>query len=410
MRSYYRPILILLLLPFCVGASPGTDDKNPPPPSNPPAWEFMGRGINLKKEAKFSYVDASPHGFAPVVASTPDTVYVAYSEFNIRGITEIRVKHWLKDAWSRKYVVLNKDGTLNAYDPTTAVLNETPYVAWTEKNNDGIPQLQMTYRSPVGWIPSKGSRNVNPKVRASSPVMAAGPDRILLTWTEGAENAVQKLYLREILPDRVGDASEPLNKEASRDVYEPSIAVDGKTAYLAWAERDMFSRMQIYVRRIEDGASAMLGDTVNINGNAHAVSPSIAVYKGTPYVTWVEFDEGGISQVFIKHWEKNRWVTNGRSMNADPTHDALSPKLIAGKDSLFLAWSELADDKTPRVHVRRLKDQNWSSAAPDLPPDSSHMAATPALTFDRGNLLVAWKQDNPMGVFEIHVGRLKDSP
>jgi hypothetical protein len=409
MRFPYRPILVLLLIPFCIGASPGGDEK-PPPPSNPPSWDFMGPGINLQKEAKFSYVDASPHGFSPVVASADDTVYIAYTEFNSRGITEIRVKHWLKDAWTRKFVVLNKDGTLNAFDPTMAVLNDTPYVAWTEKDNDGIPQLQMTHRSPVGWIPSEGGRNVNPGVRASSPVMAAGTDRILLAWTEGAENAIQNLFLREITADKVGEAGRPLNKEPEKDAYEPSLAIDGPTAYLAWAERDMFSRMQVYVRRISGGTDAPLGDTLNINADAHAVSPSIAVYKGTPYVAWIEFNDGGVSQIFVKHWEKDQWVTGGQSMNADPNHDALSPKLISDKDSLFLAWSEFADDKTPRVHVRRLKDQNWSSAAPDLPPDSSHMAATPALGLDKGNLLVAWKQDNPMGVFEIHVGRLKETP
>ena len=311
---------------------------------------------------------------------------------------------------SRKFTVLNKDGTLNAFDPTMALIHDIPYVAWTEKNDKGIPQLQMTHRSPVGWVPSEGGRNVNPQVRASSPAMVAGPDRIFLTWVEGAENAVQNLYLREIYPDRVGEAGPPLNKEAGRDAYEPAIAVDGTTVYLAWAERDMQSRMQIYVRRIEGDTDVLLGDTLNINGEAHGLSPTIAVYQGIPYVAWIEFDDGGISQVFVKHWEKKQWITGGRSLNIDPGRHALSPRLITGKGKLYLAWSEYAPDETPRVHVKRLNDQNWVTAAPELPPDAAHIAATPSMTFDRGNLLVAWKQDNPMGVFEIHVGRLMDSP
>jgi hypothetical protein len=374
------------------------------------SWQLLGDTLNSYKDPTFMFVDASPHGFAPSIAPASGTIYVAYAEFNSKGTTEVRIKRWNGENWTRKYTVLNKDGTLNAYDPVIAALGDVPYVAWTEKNDDGIPMLFVTRRSENGWLRTGNPLNVHPGFRATSPVLLGTGDELFLIWTEGAENTPQHLYLRRLAGDHWEDAGDPMNRDPERDAYEPSFAHDGGAGYLAWSEPDADKIMRIHVRRVETNGEPLVGKAIHASSGAHAVSPSVAVYKGIPYVAWVESSATRTTQIALAVLKDGIWTRDANVANNNPASHALSPILISGTDSHFLAWTETAADGTPRLHLKKFGDGTWSSAAPILPMEFQHMASTPALALDGSGLLAAWKQDNEMGVFKIRVARLMGSP
>ena len=373
-------------------------------------WESLGKTVNYHKNPKFSYVDASPHGFSPSIASMEKSLLVAYSEFNPQGKSQVRVKRWNGKAWSKKFTILNKDPTLNAFDPAIAVLGKTPYVAWTENDDNGKPKLYVTRRSTDGWLHSKRPHNVNLEFRANSPSLVASGQSLYLAWVEGNEDTVQNLYLKQLSPKITGKASLPLNRDSTSDAYEPSMTFRGNTGYITWSEQNTLNHLQIYVRKLGNGKNALLGKSLNMNINAHAVNPSVAIYKSIPYVAWVEFGPAGVTQVFVKRWRKGTWTRVGNVHNIEPRRHALSPTLLSGEDSLYLAWTELSADMTPRINIKQLKDKKWTFIEPINPVDFQHIASTPALVMDKGSLLATWKQDNPNGVFEIHVARLKGLP
>lgn len=405
MKVRLSVFLVLLIISGGIETSVHSQES-----SAPTAWQFLGPALNYSKEPVFAYVDASPHGFAPAVAATSKLVYVAYTEFNYKGVTEVRVKDWDGQAWSKRYTILNKDGTLNAFDPAIAVAGGVPYVAWTEKDDNQNPVLYATHLAEIGWLRPKGNLNVNPDYRATSPVLAAVNGVLHLIWTEGAETTPQHLYLRRLSEGTWGEAGDILNVDPGQDAYEPSFALDGDTGYLAWSERDSEKIMRIHVRKVLKDGAPVLGGPILAEGQGHAVSPTIAVFGGKPYVAWIEPSSARSTQIALASLENGAWVKDPNVSNGNPTANALSPVLIPGKDSLYLGWTETAQDGTPRIHLRRLKDDAWSPAAPILPVEFSHMASTPALARDGLGILAAWKQDNDMGVFKIRVARLPDKP
>ena len=375
------------------------------------SWEFMGKALNRYKQPRFSYVDASPHGFSPSIAALSTSTFVIYSEFNPKGITEIRVKRWGGKKWSKTHTVLNKDSSSSAYDPTTAIFENTPYAAWTEKDDENTPRLYVTHRSANGWLRAKGPMNVDPHIRAGSPALMASSSELFLAWTEGAEHAVQRLYLGRMKNDQWEIDTNPLNRNAERDAHEPSFAHNGKVGYLAWAEPDANMMMRVNVRKVEGPQYPLLGDPIGPDNQTHAVSPAIAIHKGRPYVAMIEVgSQQNSTQISLSYWEKGKWITDPSIGNTNALSHALSPTMIAGGESLFLAWTETAHDDTPRIHLRKFKGNSWITAGPILPMEGPYMASTPALGFDRSGLLAAWKEDNKMGVFKIHVARLKETP
>ena len=374
-------------------------------------WESLGSAINHPNKNLFMLVDASPHGFAPALGASKDKVYVAYTEFNKWGVAQVRLKEWEGLSWKNRFVRMNMDDTVNAFNPTLAMLDNVPFVAWTEYDTQKIRQLYVKRLFKNRWISLGESKNSDLAVDSNSPVLAAGGQKVFLAWIEGAENAPQALYLRQIHPLDEDHRPDPLNRDSTENAFEPTLIHDGKTGYLSWSESLHGQSLQIHVRQIGTQAFPFLGNSLNVNPSSHGVSPSIAIYKGVPYVTWVEIGPGTPAQIFVKHWDKakKKWIRNGFIHNIDPRSHAISPSLIAGDGFLYLAWEEMTKDLTPRLHLKRFNGESWKVAAPSLPFNPNHMASTPVLAFDQEGLLASWKEDNPMGVFKIRVSRLREA-
>ena len=380
-----------------------------PQPSR--VWQSLGSSVNHHKKAVFTMVDASPHGFAPALGASNDKVYVAYTEINRWGVSQVLLKEWNGLAWTNPFVRMNMDDTVDAFNPTLAMLDNSPFIAWTEYDTKKTRQLYVKRLFQGRWTSLGGSKNIDITVDSSSPVLAAGGQKVFLAWSEGAENAPQRLYLRELHPLDEGHLPEPLNRDPMENAFEPTLIHDGKIGYLSWSESNHGQSLQIHVRQIGEQGMPFLGDSLNVNPKSHGVSPSIVIYNGIPYVTWVEIGSGNPAQIFVKHWDKDqkKWIRNGHIHNIDPRSHAISPSLISGEGFLYLAWEEMTEDKTPRLHLKRFNGESWKVAAPSLPDDPSHMASTSVLAFDQEGLLASWKEDNPMGVFKIRVSRLREA-
>ena len=119
-------------------------------------WESLGSAINHPNKNTFMMVDASPHGFAPALGASKDRVYVAYTEFNTWGVTQVRLKEWEGLNWRNRFVRMNMDDTVNAFNPTLVMLDDFPFVAWTEYDTEKIRQLYVKRLFKNRWISSGG--------------------------------------------------------------------------------------------------------------------------------------------------------------------------------------------------------------------------------------------------------------
>jgi len=369
-------------------------------------WIPFGQPVKAYPST-FTYVDASRHALNPSLVFTGAVPMLGWNEMNVHGISQVYVGHWEGSGWATERAPQNMDGTHRAFDLTMGSDGKIPYLAWVELNGKNIPQLYVKHQSEGHWIVDEGSLNLDPSQGAANPALSAGGPIPYLAWCEYSPQRVFQLYVKHRSADGWHrDGNDSLNISPARDAIKPAIALQGSVVYLAWAELSDQNFYQVYVKRWDGSKWDLIGQSLNMNPERHALNPSIAILGPTPYVAWIETDENGIFQLHVKHWDQGRWVVDGRNLNVDPGRHAMSPSLVQAGSSVYLAWMEYDARGISQVHVKHRAGDRWESDDQRLnvmPPTAS---SAPSLAAWNGGIYIAWKEVYPNGLAQIVVKHL----
>lgn len=151
------------------------------------------------------------------------------------------------------------------------------------------------------------------------------------------------------------------------------------------------------------GQAFAAGTLVNNNPAQDAFKPSVALdLQGRPIVAWVE-KTGDVTQVFVKRWEKSRWVALGDTLNRDKRQNAAYTAMAVNPQGQpVVAWTEKNNDSqgkltgSGKLYVARWDGQTWKtfSDSPSLSPGT--VSDIPRLALDRqGNPYVQWSEMPP---------------
>ena len=121
---------------------------------------------------------------------------------------------------------------------------------------------------------------------------------------------------------------------------------------MAWLEFDGKMASQVYVKRWEKEAWIGTGGSLNVDKTQNALTPSVEFKGDTPYVTWVESDTDGITQIQVKHWNGSVWVKHKSSLNLDPLRAASAPSMAILQGRPHVAWKESGEDGIFRIVVK----------------------------------------------------------
>jgi hypothetical protein len=202
-------------------------------------WMKLGGSLNE---------NPSKDGMEPSMVMVGTTPYVAWSEKSANGIFQIYVKHWTGEAWTRGGADLNLNVSSHAISPSIASNGEAPSVAWVEFNEKGISQIHVKHLKDDNWISTGGSLNLDPDHHALNPSMAFKGDTLYVAWTESDSNGIPQLHIKRWSGSDWVLEEKSLNLDASKPALTPSLAVLGERPYVAWKESDSIGLYSIIVK------------------------------------------------------------------------------------------------------------------------------------------------------------------
>lgn len=242
--------------------------------------------------------------------------------------------------------------------------------------------------------------------KASHSSSAVDKDgNVTVAWQEF--NDVQHLiYVKRWTGSEWSLLGSPLNVDANKFAYQPSLAVDKSgVPSIAW-EEDSATTRNVYVKRWDGGSWVQLGAALNATTGDGAQNASLAVDgSGNPVVAWEEDILKGTdyqSDVYVKRWNGTTFVQLGGALDVSLSRNALYPSLaVDSVGNPVVAWTEY-DNQNSNLYVKRWTGSAWQSLGSALDMTLANPTAFPSLAVDgSGKPVVAWEEgfDNNENIY-----------
>jgi len=293
--------------------------------------------------------------------------------------------------WVQDGGALNNDPARNAKEPSLAIHNGTPYVAWVETDAASQDLLIVKHYDGAVWVQDGLALNMNTVSPACWPKLAFNGDTPYVAWNE-FENQVDfkyYVYVKHYNGAAWVQDGGTLTLTPSNVAGIIGLAFPNGVPYVAWLE-NFLSIGQIYVKHF-NGSAWVQDGTINNNSAYNAVAPSLAVSGLTPYIAWME-DNGTARQVYVKYYNGAAWVQVGTSLNIDTTLDAYTPSLAFAGATPYVVWNERAADGKYRLYAKHYNGAAWVQDGGVINVDSALNVITPGLAFDGTTPYAVWKE------------------
>jgi hypothetical protein len=196
------------------------------------------------------------------------------------------------------------------------------------------------------------------------------------------------------------------NMDATHRAFDLTVSSNGKTPYLAWTELNVKDIPQLYVKHLAGDQWVTDGGSLNLDPTHRAANPALSAAGTAPYVAWSEYTAERIYQLHVKHLADDGWHSAGDgSLNISPTRDAIEPAVASQGSAVYVAWSELSDQNFYQVHVKRWNGSEWETLGPSLNLDPENHALNPSIVIVGQTPYAAWIEINGKGVSQLQVSR-----
>ena len=156
---------------------------------NGSAWEVLGRSLNW---------DPENHALNPSIAFLGETPYVAWIEINGDGVSQLHVKRWENGSWVADGTSLNGDPTRHAMSPSLAAAGSTLYAAWTEYDAKGVTRIRVKHRAGDRWESDGPPFNGAMPSFSSASALAGSDSAVYLAWKEVLENGLAHIVVKKL--------------------------------------------------------------------------------------------------------------------------------------------------------------------------------------------------------------------
>jgi hypothetical protein len=324
--------------------------------------------------------EAGPGGFVgddgPLAGHAPDLAFAAGKPWLIRLASDnaIRVASFEGGGWQHLPDAL-PGGSAQAH-AALAFVDTTPWVA-RAAGSSAQQQVGAARFVSGAWQQAGGALNRNANSVVHGVDIAAGSTdggapAPWLAWSESGQPG-WRVFVSRI----AGDAAQPVGGalNLAGDALFPEIGFAGATPWVAWSE---LSGGVAAARAVADGAapggyrwqpvgrqSGCGGDLaaclLNIDparaaSDIHLVDGALPGESGTSlWVAFSEKDAAGVSQVYVRRLDGDRFRQVGGSLNIDPTQNASRPEIVFVGNVPHVAWVESRQGRA-QVFVRHLGD------------------------------------------------------
>jgi hypothetical protein len=322
---------------------------------------------------------------------------VAYNTITGSGLSatyHLYVKKWNGSSWvsyAAGNTPFNIDATKFIYDVDLAIDSTgKPVVAWIEQSS-GIGKVFIKRWTGTTWASYGSSAPLNITNRTANSINLAltSTNLPVMAWLEQAGTAAP--YTNDLYVVRWNGTAwvqYVAGKVNSQNAYHPSLVIDSQNKpMVSWSERTSTTE-RVYVKRFDTSWTFFGTNPINIDSNARAYDPSLAIgSNGNPVIAWTELVGTPLSvrTMFAKRWSGTQWVRIGNSPAAG---DVASLALDAANNPILTRNSEGG------ILVYRYITNGWQPLSYPLdttltnPANFSSMART-----SNNRPIVAWQEN-----------------
>ncbi len=275
---------------------------------------------------------------------------------------------------------------------------------------------RSTITSPAGpnWIdvgqPVRASRSLYTDVDASrhalTPSLVFTNALPSLGWIELNAHGIPQIHFGHWSRSGWMKDGGAQNMDSSHRAFDLTMSSNVKAPYLAWIELNAKDVPQLYVKHLLGGQWITDGGSLNLDPTHRAANPALSATGPAPYVAWCEYSVERIYQLYVKHLSEDGWhMAGSESLNISPTRDAIEPAILFQGSAPYITWAELSDQNFYQVYVKRWNGSAWEALGRSLNLDPENHALNPSIAVLGETPYVAWIEINGKGISQLQVKR-----
>ena len=238
----------------------------------------------------------------PSIVVSGSTPYLAWSEINNRDVFQLYVKHLLKGSWrSLGKDSINISPLKDAISPSLALQGgSTPYIAWSELSDGQFYQVYVKRWNGSDWELLERSLNNDPTGHALNPSLVILNDLPYVAWTEIDSGGVSRLHVKHFEKGNWRSDGENLNRDLAQHALSPVLLRIGSVLYLSWKEYEGNHISKIHVKRWTGKTWEWIDQNLDVIPGTSGSFPSLAGSQKTAYIAWKATTTHGLSHIIVK--------------------------------------------------------------------------------------------------------------
>lgn len=187
----------------------------------------------------------------PAIVLQGSVPYLAWAELSDQNFFQVNVKRWNGSTWELLGRSLNRDPENHALNPSIAFLGEVPYVAWTEIDGEGVSQLHVKHWDNGSWTADGTGLNIDPTRHAMNSSLVQAGSTLYAAWTEYDAKGISQIHVKHRTGDRWESDDQRLNTVPPSASSALSLIGSGSSVYVAWKEVYGNGLAQIVVKQLQ---------------------------------------------------------------------------------------------------------------------------------------------------------------
>jgi hypothetical protein len=242
-------------------------------------WQPVGSEINTP---------SSTRAVQPRIGVVAGSPYVVWEEDGV-GQRFVNVARFDGAHWQQVGASLNRSAG-SAYWAQIADVSGVPYVAW-EETYGGASHVLVDLFDGTAWQPVGGEVRQPATVNAYQPSLAVLGGALWVAWEEQPTPSSPWHSFTAVLSGGTWQLGGELRSPRAQNALGPNLATVAGRLYAVWEEYGG-SRWHIWAARLGDGKWQLVGGQLNTTPAVHSIRPTIAPVAGFPFGAWKEYDAG----------------------------------------------------------------------------------------------------------------------
>ena len=207
-------------------------------------------------------------------------------------------------------------------------------------------------------------------------------------------------------------ATEVVSTESTDDSYEPAIAVDSTSVYIAWEDDTDYggsgTDQDIFFKSKPIGGSwPAATEVVSTESTDNSLCPAIAVDSTNVYITWHDFTDydgsGADRDIFFKSKPiGGSWPAATEVVSTESTISSYWSHIAVDSTNVYITWHDwtnLGGDGADRDIFFKSKPigGSWPAATEVVSSESTDSSYSPAIAVDSTTVYITWDDSTNYG-------------